>query len=82
MVVKLFNDRSFTVISSAMVTFHQMCVSKRPATESEEDSFKLLHPYFRRIITVLKGLDSYGQTYGCDVLLRYAKLYFPRTRGR
>ncbi len=81
MVLKLFNDRSYTVIASALVTFHQICIARRPANESEESSLAMLHPYFRRILQVLPGLDSFGQGYGIDLMLRYGKMFFRRTKG-
>ncbi|CAD7934967.1 unnamed protein product [Amoebophrya sp. A25] len=76
MTLKLLGDRNTSVVASALATFHHICVAKRPQGEGEQATFALLHPYFRRLVSLAQTMPNFSQACFADLMLRYARLFY------
>lgn len=64
----LLEENCTTVLSSAMVSFVEMC----------PEELDLLHGCFRKICHLLTDMDEWGQIVVLDVMQRYCRTYFKR----
>ena len=79
MILRLLTDRDVSVVSSAVLAFHSLCVANPPQSEDPVELLRLLDPHYRRLVASLLSMDTWAQCYAIDVLLRYAKAFFKRT---
>lgn len=64
----LMEENCTTVLSSAMVSFVEMC----------PEELDLLHGCFRKICHLLTDMDEWGQIVVLDVMQRYCRTYFKK----
>ncbi|RYG55244.1 hypothetical protein EON66_05765 [archaeon] len=63
---RLLDDKTTAVLSSAVAAFNELC----------PDNFSMIHPYFRKLCSLLADLDEWGQIAALNILTRYARTQF------
>ena len=65
-VSRLLADSSTMVLCGAMAAFAEVCSTRHD----------LLHPHYRKLVSVLADMDEWGQVVTMNCLLRYARTQF------
>ena len=63
---RLLQDKTSLVLASAVAAFQEVC----------PDRFDLIHPNYRKFVSLLVDFDEWGQVILIDLLIRYAKTQF------